>query len=119
MKSTKDSLLEDIKAEFAEVNAMMEALEAKEPEDEASEAYDKWIEECEQLAIESESLMTLIDYKKKQGLKSDNLYKLYKNKPPDIDKLLYPCPFYKEQLQKNEIKYIKNCTNRVILYTLH
>ena len=51
MKSTKDSLLEDIKAEFAEVNAMMEALEAKEPEDEASEAYDKWIEECEQLAL--------------------------------------------------------------------
>ena len=48
MKSTKDSLLEDIKAEFAEVNAMMEALEAKEPEDEASEAYEKWIEECEQ-----------------------------------------------------------------------
>mgnify|MGYP003168590480 CR=1 FL=1 len=65
MKSTKDSLLEDIKAEFAEVNAMMEALEAKEPEDEASEAYDKWIE---QLAIESESLMTLIDYKMTQGL---------------------------------------------------
>ena len=95
MKSTKDSLLEDIKAEFAEVNAMMEALEAKEPEDEASEAYDKWIEECEQLAIESESLMTL------------------------IDKLLYPGVFYKEKLQKNEIKYIKNCTNRVILYTLH
>ena len=29
MKSTKDSLLEDIKAEFAEVNAMMEALEAR------------------------------------------------------------------------------------------
>ena len=23
------------------------------------------------------------------------------------------------KLQKNEIKYIKNCTNRVILYTLH
>ena len=68
MKSTKDSLLEDIRAEFAEVNAMMEALEAKEPEDEASEAYDKWIEECEQLAIESESLMTLIDYKMTQGL---------------------------------------------------
>lgn len=68
MKSTKDSLLEDIKAEFAEVNAMMEALEAKEPEDEASEAYDKWIEECEQFAIESESLMTLIDYKMTQGL---------------------------------------------------
>ena len=65
MKSTKDSLLEDIKAEFAEVNAMMEALEAKEPEDEASEAYDKWIEE---FAIESESLMTLIDYKMTQGL---------------------------------------------------
>lgn len=29
MKSTKDSLLEDIKAEFAEVNAMMEALGSK------------------------------------------------------------------------------------------
>ena len=41
---------------------------AKEPEDDASEAYDKWIEECEQLAIESESLMTLIDYKMTQGL---------------------------------------------------
>ena len=79
MKSTKDSLLEDIKAEFAEVNAMMEALEAKAQklgveiiydtkEDEAREAYDKWIEECEQLAIESESLMTLIDYKMTQGL---------------------------------------------------
>ena len=27
--------------------------------------------------------------------------------------------FYKEKLQKNEIKYIKNCSNRVILYTLH
>ena len=52
MKSTKDSLLEDIKAEFAEVNAMMEALEAKEPEDEASEAYDKWIAEFIALAIE-------------------------------------------------------------------
>ena len=64
----KRQLLEDIKAEFAEVNAMMEAREAKEPEDEASEAYDKWIEECEQLAIESESLMTLIDYKMTQGL---------------------------------------------------
>ena len=74
MKSTKDSLLEDIKAEFAEVNAMMEALEAKEPEDEASDAQDKWIEECEQLAIESESLMTLIDYKMTQGLQRDILY---------------------------------------------
>ena len=37
----------------------------------------------------------------------------------NIDKLLYPGVFYKEKLQKNEIKYIKNCTNRVILYTLH
>lgn len=68
MKSTKDSLLEDIKAEFAEVNKMMEALEAREPEDEASEAYEKWIKECEQLALDSESLMSLIDYKMTQGL---------------------------------------------------
>lgn len=68
MKSTKDSLLEDIKAEFAEVNKMMEALEAREPEDEASEAYEKWVEECEQLAFDSESLMSLIDYKMTQGL---------------------------------------------------
>ncbi|BFL44384.1 hypothetical protein K410107C12_27120 [Agathobacter rectalis] len=49
----------------------------------------------------------------------DPLIILYKNKHPDIDKLLYPGVFYKEKLQKNEIKYIKNCTNRVILYTLH
>lgn len=68
MKSTKDSLLEDIKAEFAEVNKMMEALEAREPEDEVSEAYEKWVEECEQLALDSESLMSLIDYKMTQGL---------------------------------------------------
>ena len=68
MKSTKDSLFEGSEAEFAEVKAMMGELEAKGPEDEASEAYDKWIEECEQLAIESESLMTLIDYKMTQGL---------------------------------------------------
>ena len=68
MKSTKDSLLEDIKAEFAEVNKMMEALEAREPEDEASEAYENCIEECEQLALDSESLMSLIDYKMTQGL---------------------------------------------------
>ena len=31
MKSTKDSLLEDIKAEFAEVNAMMEASVSSSP----------------------------------------------------------------------------------------
>lgn len=68
MKSTKDSLLEDIKAEFAEVNKMMEALEAREPEDETSEAYEKWVEECEQLALDSESLMSLIDYKMTQSL---------------------------------------------------
>ena len=68
MKSTKDSLLEDIKAEFAEVNKMMEALEAREPEDEASEADEEWHEECEQLALDSESLMSLIDYKMTQGL---------------------------------------------------
>ena len=100
MKSTKDSLLEDIKAEFAEVNAMMEALEAKEPEDEASEAYDKWIEECEQLAIESESLMTLIACKHASMIPFDPLIILYKNKHQDIDKLLYPGVFYKEKLQK-------------------
>ena len=47
------------------------------------------------------------------------LARVYKNKHSDIDKLLYPGVFYKEKLQKNEIKYIKNCTNRVILYTLH
>ena len=37
----------------------------------------------------------------------DPLIILYKNKHPDIDKLLYPGVFYKEKLQKNEIKYIK------------
>ena len=34
----------------------------------AYEAYEKWIEECEQLALDSESLMSLIDYKMTQGL---------------------------------------------------
>ena len=38
MKSTKDSLLEDIKAEFAEINAKMKALKAKTPEDAARQA---------------------------------------------------------------------------------
>lgn len=67
MKSTKQSSLEEIKAEFAEVNKLMEQLEAREPSDENSSEYASWVEECESLAIESESLMTLIDYKMTNG----------------------------------------------------
>lgn len=68
MISTKESALEDIKAEFAEVNKKMEELEGIEPADENSVEYEQWIAQCEELAIESESLMSLIDYKMTQSL---------------------------------------------------
>ncbi len=68
MISTKESSLEEIKKEFAEVNAKMEVLTENEPADENSEEYAKWVEECETLALDSESLMTLIDLKMTQSM---------------------------------------------------
>ena len=46
----------------------MEGLEAKEPADENSPEYESWCEECETLAVDSETLMSLIDYKMTQSL---------------------------------------------------
>lgn len=68
VKVTKDSLLDEIKKEFELVNKMMEGLEAKEPADENSSEYEAWCEECETLAVDSETLMSLIDYKMTQSL---------------------------------------------------
>ena len=68
VKVTKDSSLDEIKKEFELVNKMMEGLEAKEPADEKSQEYEAWCEECETLAVDSETLMSLIDYKMTQSL---------------------------------------------------
>lgn len=68
VKVTKDSSLDEIKKEFELVNKMMEGLEAKEPADENSPEYEAWCDECETLAVDSETLMSLIDYKMTQSL---------------------------------------------------
>lgn len=68
VKVTKESSLDEIKKEFELVNKMMEEMEAKEPSDEESAEYEAWCEECEALAIDSETLMSLIDYKMTQSL---------------------------------------------------
>ena len=54
--------------EFELVNNRMEGLEAKEPADENSPEYEAWCEGCETLAVDSETLMSLIDYKMTQSL---------------------------------------------------
>lgn len=68
VKATKDSSLDEMKKEFDLVNKKMEGLEAKEPADENSAEYQAWCEECEILAVDSETLMSLIDYKMTQNL---------------------------------------------------
>lgn len=65
---TKDSSLDEIKKEFELVNQKMESLEAREPADENSAEYEAWCEECETLAVDSETLMSLIDFKITQSL---------------------------------------------------
>lgn len=55
--------LEELKAVFEDINKKMEALEACEPEDENSSEYENWCEECEKLAVDSETVMSLIDEK--------------------------------------------------------
>ena len=72
VKVTKDSSLDEIKKEFELVNKKMEGLEAKEPADENSPEYEAWCEECETLAVDSETLMSLIDYKMTQSLQGDS-----------------------------------------------
>lgn len=65
---TKDSSVDEIKKEFELVNQKMEDLEAREPADENSAEYEAWCEECETLAVDSETLMSLIDFKMTQSL---------------------------------------------------
>ncbi len=65
---TEQATLKEIKEAFAELNARMEELEAKEPKNENSPEYEAWAEECENLAFRSELLMTWIDRKTAAGL---------------------------------------------------
>ena len=61
---TENASLEELKQAFGELNKKMEELESQEPEDENSHAY----EECENLAVRSETIMTWIDRKMTAGL---------------------------------------------------
>ncbi len=65
---TEEAPLEDIRKAFDQLNARMCALEAAEPEDENSPAYEQWERECDDLAFRSEELMTWIDRKMAAGL---------------------------------------------------
>lgn len=65
---TENSSLEDLKKAFDELNKKMESLEASEPADENSGAYKDWEQECENLAVRSETIMTWIDLKMSEGL---------------------------------------------------
>ena len=55
--------LEELKAALAQINTQMEALEEKEPANESSKDHKDWEEECETLAVQSETVMTWIDRK--------------------------------------------------------
>lgn len=63
-----NATLEELKKELEDINKKMETLEAKEPADENSAEYDAWCEECEALAVKSETVMTMIDIKMSEGL---------------------------------------------------
>ncbi len=65
---TRESSLEDIKKAFDELNHKMSELEAQEPEEAHTSAYDAWEKQCEELAVRSETLMTWIDEKMTAGL---------------------------------------------------
>ena len=68
MEVTTATSLEELKAVFEQINKKMEELEAKEPAEENSKEYEKWCEECEALAVESETVMSLIDEKMRKML---------------------------------------------------
>lgn len=65
---TENSSLEEIKKAFDELNQRMGELEANEPQDEGSVEYEAWEQECGELAVRSETLMTWIDRKMTEGL---------------------------------------------------
>lgn len=62
------SSLEDLKRELERINRQMEGLEALEPANESSKEHKQWEETCENLAVESETVMTWIDRKIAEGL---------------------------------------------------
>ena len=62
------SSLEDLKKELERLNRQMEELEAAEPANESSQDHKAWEETCENLAVESETVMTWIDRKMAKGL---------------------------------------------------
>lgn len=68
MEITTATSLAELKEVFAKINARMEELEGLEPADENSAEYDAWAAECEELAVQSETVMSLIDEKTRQGL---------------------------------------------------
>ena len=68
MEVTTATSLEELKAVFEQINKKMEELEAKEAADENSKEYERWCEECEALAVESETVMSLIDEKMRKML---------------------------------------------------
>lgn len=62
------STLEELKSELERINRKMEDLEAAEPANESSREHKQWEEECEKLAVKSETVMTWIDRKMAEGL---------------------------------------------------
>lgn len=59
---TEASALEELRRAFDELNRRMEELERAEP-DAGSAEYGAWENECEELAMRSETIMTWIDRK--------------------------------------------------------
>ena len=60
---TFQSSIEEIQEALDEVNKRFEEYESKEPKNESSAAHKEWEQQCEELAVISETLMTWIDKK--------------------------------------------------------
>ena len=68
MNTFEQMTLEELKAVLGQINTEMVALEAKEPSNESSKEHKDWEAECENLAIQSETVMTWIDRRMSEGL---------------------------------------------------
>ena len=68
MNTFEKMTLEELKAALGQINTQMETLEAKEPSNESSKEHKNWEAECENLAIQSETVMTWIDRRMSDGL---------------------------------------------------
>ena len=62
------SSLEEMKKCLDQINQEMGKLEETEPANESSAAHKAWEEKCDDLALMSETVMTLIDRKMSEGL---------------------------------------------------